>query len=137
MDVSAERSRGISNGDLSEECALAEDGGVAAAVRLPAVSSTSNVSGGRRPQSYRLVGETDYSATNTHARFLVRRDAALLCKIVVLRLLVPALNRCRHNLLGSINAGKFFDNGRAWLFQILVVIKMEFNLLNQLRWQVL
>ena len=58
-DVSAERSRGISSGDLSEECALAEDGGVAAAVRLPAVSSKSNTSGGRRPQSYRLVGEDD------------------------------------------------------------------------------
>ena len=66
-DVSAERSRRISGGDPSEECALAEDGGVAAAVRFPAVSSKSNASGGRRPQNYRLVGETDgHTATNTH-----------------------------------------------------------------------
>ena len=43
-DVSAERSRGISSGDLSEECALAEDGGVAAAVRLLAVSSKAHSS---------------------------------------------------------------------------------------------
>ena len=116
---------------------MAADGGAAAAVRIPAISSTSNVSGGRRPQNYRLVGEADgHTATNTHTRFLVRRDVALLYKIV-LRLLVPALNRCRHNLLGSINAGKFFDNGRYWLFQILIVIEMEFNLLNQLRRQIL
>ena len=44
-DVSAERSREISSEDLSEECALAEDGGVAAAVRFPAVSSKSSTSG--------------------------------------------------------------------------------------------
>ena len=46
---------------------MAADGGAAAAVRIPAISSTSNVSGGRRPQNYRLVGETDgHTATNTH-----------------------------------------------------------------------
>ena len=90
------------------------------------------------PDAFDLEETADgHSATNTHTRFLVKHDAALLCKIVVLRLLVPALNRCRHNLLSSINASKFFDNGRAWLFQILIVIEMEFNLLNQLRWQVL
>ena len=38
---------------------MAADGGTAAAVRIPAISSTSNTSGGRRPQSYRLVGEAD------------------------------------------------------------------------------
>ena len=69
-DVSAERSREISSGGSSEERALAEDGGMAAVARLPVVSSKSNVSGGRRPQSYRLVGEADgHTATNTHTGF--------------------------------------------------------------------
>ena len=45
-DISVEHSREISSGDSSEECALAEDdGGAAAAVRFPAVSSKSNASG--------------------------------------------------------------------------------------------
>ena len=115
---------------------MAADGGAAAAVRIPAISSTSNTSGNAVRRAIDLSERLTVALCDKHGSNPAIRDTTLLYTIV-LRLLVPALNRRRYNLLSSINASKFFNNGRSWLFQILIVIEMEFNLLNQLRRQVL
>jgi len=77
----------------------------------------------------RHLGTTGADLDTVLTRIGARSLEDLAVRGVPATLPVPAPNRCRHNLLGIINAGKFFDNGRSWLFQILIVIEMEFNLL--------